>query len=213
MYIILLKKFKFLKMKNILHIISSPRAEISASRKLGNAVVEKIKEKYSDAVIKERDLTKDHVPFLEEKHINAFFSPEESHSAEQTEISDYSKGLISELQEADIIVIDSPMYNFSVPATLRAYFDFTSRAGYTFKYDENGPKGLLNDKKLYIAFTSGNIYSEGPYQVYDSNVPYVKNVFGFYGVSDVSVFRAEGLSIPGIQETAMEKAIEGITID
>lgn len=200
-------------MKNILHIITSPRVEVSASRKLGKAIVEKIQEKYSDTVVKERDLTKNLVPLLEEKHINTFFSPVESHSSEQAEINEYSAGLISELQEADIIVIDSPMYNFSVPATLRAYFDFTSRAGYTFKYDENGPKGLLNDKKLYIAFTSGNIYSEGPYQIYDSNVPYIKNLFGFYGVSDVSVFRAEGLSIPGIMETSLEKAIENITID
>ncbi|SDQ31155.1 FMN-dependent NADH-azoreductase [Chryseobacterium soldanellicola] len=200
-------------MKNILHIITSPRGEVSASRKLGKAIVEKIQEKHSDAVVKERDLTKNLVPLLEEVHINTFFSPPESHSSEQQEINKYSENLISELQEADIIVIDSPMYNFSVPATLRAYFDFTSRAGYTFKYDESGPKGLLNNKKLYIAFTSGNIYSEGPYQIYDSNVPYIKNVFGFYGVTDVSVFRAEGLSIPGIQETSLEKAIEGITID
>lgn len=200
-------------MKNILHIISSPRVEISASRKLGNAVVKRIQEKYPDAVVKERDLTKELVPVLEEKHINTFFSPAESHSPEQAEINEYSTGLISELQEADIIVVDSPMYNFSVPASLRAYFDFTSRAGYTFKYDENGPKGLLNDKKLYIAFTSGNIYSEGPFQIYDSNVPYLKNVFGFYGVTDVSVFRAEGLAIPGMMETSLEKAIDNITID
>lgn len=200
-------------MKNILHIISSPRAEISASRKLGNAVVKRIQEKYPDAVVKERDLTKELVPILEEKHINTFFSPVENHSPEQAEINEYSTGLISELQEADIIIVDSPMYNFSVPASLRAYFDFTSRAGYTFKYDENGPQGLLNDKKLYIAFTSGNIYSEGPFQIYDSNVPYIKNVFGFYGVTDVSVFRAEGLAIPGIMETSLEKAIDNITID
>lgn len=200
-------------MKNILHIISSPRMEVSASRKLGKAVVEKIKEKYPDAVIKERDLVKNSVPILDEVHINTFFTPAESHSAEQAEINEYSTGLIAELQEADIIVVESPMYNFSVPVGLRAYFDFTSRAGYTFKYDENGPKGLLNNKKLYIAFTSGNIYSDGPHQIYDSNVPYVKNVFGFYGISDITVFRAEGLSIPGIMENSLEKAIEGITID
>ncbi|KFF08457.1 FMN-dependent NADH-azoreductase [Chryseobacterium luteum] len=200
-------------MKSILHIITSPRTDVSASRKLGNTVIEKIQEKYPDSIVKERDLTKNLVPLLEEKHINTFFSPAENHSTEQQSINAYSENLISELQEADIIVIDSPMYNFSVPATLRAYFDFTSRAGYTFKYDENGPKGLLNDKKLYIAFTSGNIYSEGPYQIYDSNVPYVKNVFGFYGVTDVSVFRAEGLSIPGIMENALEKGIESIVID
>jgi len=200
-------------MKNVLHIITSPRKDLSASRKLGNTVIEKIQEKYSDAVLKERDLTTNPTPLLDESHINTFFTPAENHSTEQQSINKYSEDLISELKEADIIVIDSPMYNFSVPATLRAYLDFTSRAGYTFKYDENGPKGLLNDKKLYIAFTSGNIYSEGPYQIFDSNVPYIKNVFGFYGVSDVSVFRAEGLSIPGIMENALEKGIESIVID
>lgn len=200
-------------MKNILHIISSPRKDLSASRKLGNAVIEKIQGKYPDSVVKERDLTKNLVPLLEEAHINTFFSPAESHSPEQQSINAYSENLISKLKEADIIVIDSPMYNFSVPATLRAYFDFTSRAGYTFKYSEKGPEGLLNDKKLYIAFASGNIYSEGPYKIFDSNVPYVKNVFGFYGVKDVSVFRAEGLSIPGIMENALAKGIDSIVID
>lgn len=200
-------------MKNVLHIITSPRKDLSASRKLGNAVIEKIQEKYSDAVLKERDLTTNPTPLLDESHINTFFTPAENHSTEQQSINKYSEDLISELKEADIIVIDSPMYNFSVPATLRAYLDFTSRAGYTFKYDENGPKGLLNDKKLYIAFTSGNVYSEGPFQVFDSNVPYIKNVFGFYGVSDVSVFRAEGLAIPGIMENALNKGIESIVID
>ncbi|GGG60747.1 FMN-dependent NADH-azoreductase [Epilithonimonas arachidiradicis] len=200
-------------MKNVLHIITSPRKDLSASRKLGKAVIEKIQEKYSDTVLKERDLTTNPTPLLDESHINTFFTPAENHSTEQQSINKYSEDLISELKEADIIVIDSPMYNFSVTATLRAYLDFTSRAGYTFKYDENGPKGLLNDKKLYIAFTSGNIYSEGPFQVFDSNVPYIKNVFGFYGVSDVSVFRAEGLAIPGIMENALNKGIESIVID
>ena len=200
-------------MKQILHIISSPRIEVSASRKLGRSVVEKIQEKYPDSLVKERDLTKEPVPFLENVHIDAFFTPAENRTPEQTAISQYSENLISELQEADVIVIESPMYNFSVPATLRAYFDQTSRAGFTFSYGENGPKGLLNNKKLYVAFSSGNIYSEGPYQSYDSNVPYVKNVFGFYGVTDVSVFRAEGLSIPGIMENALEKGIASIVID
>lgn len=200
-------------MKQILRIISSPRKELSASRKLGNAVLQKIQEKYPENTVKERDLTKNLVPLLEDVHINSFFTPAESRSPEQETINQYSESLISELQEADIIIIESPMYNFSVPATLRAYFDYTSRAGYTFSYDENGPKGLLNNKKLYVAFSSGNIYSEGAYQSYDSNVPYVKNVLSFYGVTDVSVFRAEGLSIPGIMENALEKGIESIVID
>ncbi len=200
-------------MKNILHIISSPRKEVSASRKLGNAIVEKIRNKYPDIIVKERDLTIDPVPHLEETHINSFFTPAENRSSEQKSINEYSEKLINELKEADIIVLDSPLYNFSIPSTLRAYFDYTSRAGYTFSYSESGPTGLLKDKKLYIAFSSGNIYSEGPYQEYDFNVPYVKGIFNFYGITDISVFRAEGLAIPGIQERALEKGIESIVID
>lgn len=200
-------------MKHILHIISSPRIEVSASRKLGNAVLEQIRKKYPDSIVQERDLTKNLVPLLEEVHINSFFTPAENRSPEQEAINQYSEDLISELKKADIIVMESPMYNFSVPATLRSYFDYTSRAGYTFRYDENGPQGLLSDKKLYIAFSGGNIYSEGPFQHNDFNVPYIKSVFGFYGINDISVFRAEGLAIPGIQETALERGIASIVID
>jgi FMN-dependent NADH-azoreductase len=94
MYIILSENLKFKKMKQILHIISSPRIEVSASRKLGNSVLEKIQEKYPDSVVKERDLTKNLVPLLEDVHINSFFTPAESRSPEQETINQYSEGLI-----------------------------------------------------------------------------------------------------------------------
>ena len=199
-------------MKKVLHIISSPRTDASVSRKLGNAVVEKIQEKYPDSIVKERDLAKDPFPHLEEKHINSFFTAQEDRSEEQQLDVALSDAVVAELQEADIIVMDTAMYNFSVPSTLKAYIDHATRRGLTFSYTENGPEGLLKNKKMYIAFSGGSIYSEGPFQVYDFNVPYIKVIFGFFGVTDVTVFRVEGLNVPVVQDTAYQKGIDSIAI-
>ncbi len=105
-------------MKKVLRLISSPRGEASLSIKLGNAIIEKIKEKYSDSIIKQRDLTKNPFPHLDEILINALFTPTDKLSKEQAEAIILSNEAIAELQEADFIVIDTPMYNFSIPSTL-----------------------------------------------------------------------------------------------
>jgi FMN-dependent NADH-azoreductase len=199
-------------MKKILHIISSPRQSSSVSRKLGTEIVKKITEKYPESVLTERDLTKNLFPHLEESHINSFFTPAENRTAEQEEVIRHSDETIAELQDADIIVIDSPMYNFSIPSTLKAYIDHVARAGHTFRYTENGPEGLLKNKKLYIAFSGGAVYSEGVYKAYDFNIPYMKAVFGFLGITDITVFRAEGLNIPALKDEAFQKAVESIAV-
>jgi len=200
-------------MKKILHVISSPRNEASVSRKLGSAVVEKIRETYPGSIVTERDLSKNFLPHLEEAHINSFFTPAENRTPGQEIAVKHSDEIIAELHEADIIVIDSPMYNFSIPSTLKAYIDQAARAGHTFRYTENGPEGLLKNKKMYIAFSGGAIYSEGIYQAYDFNVPYLKATFGFLGITDISVFRAEGLNMPVIKDTAFQKGVESIAVD
>jgi FMN-dependent NADH-azoreductase len=200
-------------MKKILHIISSPRTEASVSRKLGNAVMQKIKEKYPENVVKERDLARDHFPHLEESNINSFFTPADQRSPEQQLAVQLSDEVIAELHEADIIVVDTSMYNFSIPSQLKAWIDHISRAGHTFRYTEKGPEGLLKNKKLYIAFSGGAVYSEGVFQAYDFNVPYIKALFNFFGVTDISVFRAEGLNTPVVQDRAFQKGVESIAID
>ena len=198
--------------KKVLRIISSPRTDTSVSRKLGNAIVEKIKEKYPDSVVKNHDLTKTLFPHLEEVHINTFYTPAENRSPEQEIAIKHSDEAIAEMQEADIIVIDSPMYNFSITSTLKAYLDHIVRAGVTFRVTENGAEGLLKNKKVYLAFSGGSVYSEGIFQAYDFNVPYLKSLLGFLGMTDVTVFRAEGLNVPNVKETAFEKGIESIAI-
>ncbi|AZA84134.1 FMN-dependent NADH-azoreductase [Chryseobacterium lactis] len=200
-------------MKQVLHIVSSPRRESSISKKLGSAVIEKIIAKYPDSILKKRDLTHPLFPHLEEKHISAFFTPAESRTTEQLETVALSDTVIAELKEADIIVIEAPLYNFSITSTLKSWLDHIARAGSTFRYTENGPEGLITNKKVYLAFSSGGIYSEGEKQAYDFVVPYLKKTLGFMGMTDISVVRAEGMSVPVIQETALQKGIESIVVE
>jgi FMN-dependent NADH-azoreductase len=197
---------------NILHVISSPRGENSISIKLGNAIIDKLKTAHPGSVLKERNLVKNLFPHLEEVHINSFFTPVENHTTEQRAAIHHSDEAIAELKEADVIVIDAPVYNFAIHSTLKAYFDHIARAGVTFRYTESGAEGLLKNKKVYVAIASGGVYSEGPMQSYDFVAPYLRAFLGFIGLTDISFVRAEGIAIPGVQDTALEKGIESIVI-
>lgn len=200
-------------MKNILHIISSPRTNGSASRTLGNAIEEKLQKAYPEHSITTLDLLKTPFPHLGEEQVDAWFIPAESRTSEQNEAVKRSDDAIAQLMDSDFIVISVPIYNFGIPSALKAYIDHIARGGMTFQYSENGFEGLVKNKKAYIAVASGSVFSEGDYRSYDFVVPYLKSVLGFIGVTDVSVFRAEGLGLPHLQETALEKGIESIVID
>ncbi|PWS33829.1 FMN-dependent NADH-azoreductase [Pedobacter paludis] len=197
---------------NILHIISSPRGGNSFSIKLGNAVVEKLQEANPSSTLKIHDLTNTPFPHLEEAHLNSFYTPEEQHSPEMAEAIKHSDQAIAEILEADVIVIGVGMYNFSIPSTLKAWIDHIARAGKTFSYSANGPEGLIKGKKVYLAITTGGVYSEGPMKAYDFIEPYLRAVLGFIGMTDVSVVRAEGLNMPELKEIALDKAIESIAV-
>ena len=200
-------------MKKIVHLISSPRGENSFSIKLGNAIVAKIQETYPGSSVKESNLVTKQFPHLEEVHINAFFTPIESRTAESAEAIKHSDDAIAEIMDADIIVIGAPLYNFGIHSTLKAWIDHIARAGVTFKYDANGPEGLVKNKKVYLAISAGGIYSEGPYKPFDFVEPYLRAVLGFMGMTDITVFRVEGTNIPGIKEGALEKGLNSIVID
>ena len=199
-------------MKKILHIISSPRGDASMSIKLGNAIIEKLQAAYPDSQVKEHDLLKDRFPHLDEMHIASFFTPEENRSAQNKEAIRPSDEAIQEITDAEIIVIGTPLFNFGIPSSLKAWIDHIARAGVTFKYDENGPEGLVKGKKVYVAMASGGIYSDGPMASYDFAVPYLRSALGFLGMTDITVYRVEGTMIPTIQDTALEKAVDGILI-
>jgi len=199
-------------MKKILHIISSPRGAASVSIKLGNAIVEKLQAAYPGSTVKVKDLVKDQFPHLEEAHLTSFFTPAEAITPALLEAVKHSNDAIKELQEADVIVIGAPLYNFTIHSALKAWIDHITRAGVTFKYDENGPQGLLKNKKVYIAISSGGVYSEGPMKHADFIEPYLRLILGFLGLTDISVFRIEGLKVPGVQDTAEQKGLDSIIL-
>lgn len=197
-------------MAKILHIVSSPRGNQSFSRQLGNAIIDSIKKREPDTTVKEHVLSENPYPHLGEAHITGFYTPEENRTPEQAIAVKRSDDAIAELQGAEIIVIGVPMYNFSIPSSLKAYFDHVARAGITFRYSEKGPEGLLKNKKAYIALSSAGVFDNDAMRPYDFAAPYVKQFLDFIGITDVTVFRVEGTAIPGIQETAMEKALENV---
>lgn len=199
-------------MAKILNVISSPRGGASNSIKLADAIISKIKEKDPGAFVQVKDLTNKPFPHLEEAHLNAFFTPAEQHTAENKEAIRHSDEAIKEIFDADIIVIGAPMYNFTIPSVLKAWIDHIARAGITFRYTATGPEGLIQGKKVYLAVSTGGIYSSGDSAGYDFVVPYLKAFLGFLGMTDVTVVRAEGFAVPDLQATALQKGIDSIAL-
>lgn len=197
---------------NILYLISSPRKAGSYSIQVGNALVQKLEAAYPGSTVTVHDLTSTPFPHLEEVHLQSFFTPAEGRSPEQQQAVSHSDQAIAELMAADIIVIGAPLYNFGIPSTLKAWIDHISRAGLTFRYSETGAEGLVKGKKVYIAMSSGAVYSAGPWAAYDFVVPYLKAVLGFLGMTDLVVVRAEGTSLPDLKDTAVAKGIDSVLL-
>jgi FMN-dependent NADH-azoreductase len=149
----------------------------------------------------ERDLAAAPVPHLSVERFQAFLTKPEARTPEQQAIANDSDRLIEELRSADVILLGVPMYNFSVPSTLRAYFDHVARAGVTFRYTEAGAEGLIKGKKAYVFVTRGGVYGEGE----DSQIPYLRQFLAFIGITDLEIIRAEGLAMGA---EARERAIE-----
>ncbi|WP_432712888.1 FMN-dependent NADH-azoreductase [Pedobacter sp.] len=199
-------------MKKILHLISSFRDDASYTIKLGHAIVDRLVEANPGAVVEELNLITENYPHLDAPHFQAFLTPTAELTDLDKEATSYSDKAISQLMDADFIVIGSPFYNFGIHSALKAWIDHIARAGVTFRYTANGPEGLVKGKKVYIALASGGVYGDGPAQAYDFNGPYLKAVLGFLGMTDLQIFRAEGLKVPELQEHSLENAIESISL-
>jgi FMN-dependent NADH-azoreductase len=192
---------------NILQINSSARAEGSHSSKLANTLVERVKASLPGAAfatVTVRDLGRTPHPELNEAALNALFTPAEQRTPEQAARVALDDALIAELQAADVVVLGVPMYNFGVPAALKNWIDAISRAKVTFAYTAKGPEGLLKGKKVYFALTRGGQYRNTPA---DSQVPYLKTLFAFLGMTDVQFVYAEGLAMgPDAEQQALASA-------
>lgn len=179
----------------------------------GNSVTRKLTERFADNWLRNhdgwqvvrRDLAAEPLPHLDGAVIGAFFTPADDRNPEQAAVVERSDALIRELEGADAVVVGAPMYNFGVPSQLKAWVDQVARAGETFKYTENGPVGLLDDRPVFVLGARGGVYAEGsPNAAADFVFPYLKTVFGFFGITSVEMTAAEGMALGG------EAAEEGL---
>jgi FMN-dependent NADH-azoreductase len=165
---------------NILQINSSLRGTQSESTRVANAIVAKVAAANPGATVTVRDLGANPHPVLDEAALGALFTPADQRTTDQAARVALDDALIAEAQAADVIVIGAPMYNFGMPIQLKAWFDAIARAGVTFRYTENGPEGLLKNKKVYVATARGGIY---PLDA-DPQVPHIRMLLNFLGLTD-----------------------------
>jgi len=177
---------------NILQINSSARATQSHSTKLAGALVQRLVDANPQVSLKVRDVGREPLPALDETALAALFTPADQRTIEQAARVAHDDALIAEVQQADVLVLGVPMYNFGVPAPLKHWIDAIARAGVTFRYTDRGPVGLLQNKKVYVALTRGGLYRNTPA---DTQVPYLQTVFAFLGMTDIQFVYAEGLAM------------------
>ncbi len=155
-----------------------------------------------------RDLNAHPLPHLTAQRFQALIANPEDRTPAQQVVVKESDALIAELKSADTIVFAIPMYNFSVPSTVRTYFDHIARKGVTFRYTEAGPEGLIKGKKTYAFLARGGIYPEGA----DTQTPYLKQFLSFIGLDDITFVHAEGLDM-GEQSRERALALANTTIE
>ncbi len=170
----------------ILRIDSSARRDASETRALSDALIGHI-EGTANTAVTQRDLAVDAPSFVNEAWVDANFTDPDARSDAQVAELAASDALVAELEAADVIVIGAPIYNFSIPAVLKAWIDMVTRARATFRYGENGPQGLLKNKKAYVTMASGGVPIGS---AMDFASPYLRHLFGFIGIDDVQFISA-----------------------
>ncbi len=183
-------------MRNVLFVTSSLLGENAKSRQVGAELVARVGGTHARVV--ERHLTPDNIPHLTLETLGALGVAADQRSPVQSAAVQFADQIIEEVEAADVIVIGAPMYNFSIPSTLKAWFDYIARAGRTFKYTANGPEGQLKGKKIYVIASRGGYYTgESPARGMDFQEPYIRGFWGFLGVTDVNFIHVEGQAIGG----------------
>ena len=177
---------------NILQINASARREGANSTRVADSIVARLRAANPGASLTLRDLAATPHPVLDEAALGALFTTADKRTAEQAARVAQDDALIAEIQAHDTLVLGIPMYNFGVPVQLKNWIDAIARVGVTFRYTANGAEGLLSGKKVYLALARGGRYRD---TAADSQVPYLKTVLGFLGLTDLHFIYAEGLAM------------------
>ncbi|MCE0460606.1 MULTISPECIES: FMN-dependent NADH-azoreductase [Pseudomonas] len=176
----------------LLHIDSSILGDNSASRQLSREVVEAWKAADPDVVVTYRDLAADAISHFSAQTLVAAGTSAELRDAALQHEANLSAATMDEFLAADAVVLAAPMYNFTIPTQLKAWIDRIAVAGKTFTYSEAGPQGLCGGKKLVIVSTAGGLHAGQPSGV--GHEQYLTHMFGFLGITDIEIVRAEGLA-------------------
>lgn len=196
-------------MSHILVINSSASGDKSVSRTLVGDIVRGLIEVHPEIRLTCRDVDDDGIPHLSSATVAGVRAVAET-EAELATLA-LSDELVAELRAADIVVIGAPMYNFSIPSSLRAWFDHVLRPRVTFAYSAAGPQGLLTGKRAIVVESRGGLYSEGPGKASDFQEPYLRQLLGFIGITDVTFIHAEKIGFgPEARELALAGAREQI---
>ena len=173
--------------ERLLRIDSSAAGGNSVSRRIGDEVVRRLAQRNPGMRVVEVDLAAG-MPHIDGDWVAASFTPVEQRDDAQQEMLARSDAAVQALREADAVVLTAPVYNFSVPAVLKAWIDHVCRAGLTFRYTGQGPQGLLDDRPVYLAMASGGVPFGSPV---DFASGYLRQVLRFIGIEDVRLLGAE----------------------
>jgi FMN-dependent NADH-azoreductase len=194
----------------ILHLDSSVTGANSVSRPLTAATVARLKELNPEAEVTYRDLVSDPLPHNTAAARTPSALGPDATDEQKLEVK-LGETLLDELFAADVLVIGAPMYNFGISSQLKSWIDYLAVPGKTFSYSAEGPKGLAGGRRVILVSTRGGQYGPGsPYEVADFQEKYLKLVFGFLGITEVEVVRAEGVGRPDVREAAIESAKQQI---
>lgn len=177
----------------VLRIDSSARRQGSTTRELADRLIEQIASEAGAIELTVRDVAQG-LPFIDEEWIGANFTDAAERSERQRQVLALSDSLVAELKQADVLVIGAPMYNFGIPAALKAWIDMVARARLTFRYGENGPVGLLGGKRVYLILATGGVAVGSGV---DFASAYLRHALAFMGMTDVAVIAAERLNVQG----------------
>ena len=182
-------------MSKLLLVASSLAGRNSKTAEIAREFIAAWGAKYPIAQVVVRDLGAEPVPHFGGEHLATFMTPEEQRTPEQRALAAASDALIEEVEASDIVVVAAPMYNFTIPSTLKAWIDHITRAGRTFRYTAEGPVGLLKGKKVFVVAGRGGIYTSPRMKALDFQEPYLSAVFGLIGLTDITFIHLEGLAI------------------
>lgn len=196
----------------LLHVDSSINGAASVSRGLSRQAVEQWLAAHPDTQVEYLDLAVETPPHFSADSMGIRRPGSEPASETEQRENELAEKLVSQFLTADVIVVGAPLYNFSVPSQLKAWIDRLAQAGRTFRYTAEGPEGLAKGKTLIVVLTRGGIYSTTDAgQAMEHQESYLKTVFGFFGITDVRVVRAEGTDLGAeSRESALATATQQI---